>query len=901
MPVMIAQPLFSDRRDAGRQLAERLARYRNDEVVVLALPRGGVPVAYEVARALGAPLDVVVARKVGAPGRPELGVGAVAPGGVVLNDEAADALGLTDDDLAPVVAREREEVERRLARYRGGGTPDVAGKTVVLVDDGLATGVTARAAVRAVRQLGPARVVLAVPVCARETAGRLADEADAVVCVAAPGQFRSVGQWYDDFRQTSDEEVLRLLEAAGAGPARPSAVRVDAGDVVLEGDLEVPEGAVGVVLFTHGSGSSRHSRRNRAVARRLREAGLATLLFDLLTPEEEEADRRARHLRFDVPMLAARVAGAARWLGGHETTRTLPVGVFGASTGGGAALVAAADAPQAVRAVVSRGGRPDLAGDALARVEAPTLLVVGGRDLPTLETNREAMDRMDLADVRLEVVPGAGHLFEEPGALERVAGLAARHFRQHLGGDGRALAEPAEPPDEAEVYRTPKEAADTVARHAEPFGSVDDAGLDALLDRIGDARVVCIGEASHGTHEFYALRARVTQRLVEERGFRIVACEADWPDMERVDAYVRGRDPDEREWEAFARFPTWMWRNEPVRDFVERLRDWNDGRDEGDRAGMFGLDVYSLYTSMGEVLGYLGDRDPELAAEARARYGCFAPFSEDPALYGRAVVSRRYQDCEGEAVRVLQDLLRQRLRLTAGGDGAGSGAGTGAPEAFPFFDAAQNARVVRDAEAYYRGMFYGNVSTWNLRDTHMMGTLRGLLGFFGEGAKAVVWAHNSHLGDAAATEMGRRGEINLGHLCRRQYGDGAYLVGFGTHTGTVLAARNWDEDGEVRRVRPSHPESYEWVAHESGVERFFLPLRGADRRLRDGLGRPRLERAIGVVYRPETELQSHYFPAVLPDQFDEWVWIDETRALTPLGPAHAPDLPRAHPFRLLAD
>ncbi len=454
-------------------------------------------------------------------------------------------------------------------------------------------------------------------------------------------------------------------------------------------------------------------------------------------------------------------------------------------------------------------------------------------------------------------------------------------------------------PDPATVYRTSDEIAALVGEHAEPFESVDDADLDALLDRIGDARVVCIGEASHGTHEFYALRARITRALIERKGFTVVAAEADWPDMERVDAYVRHRDPGESEWEAFARFPTWMWRNEPVRDFVEGLRAWNDGRAEADRAGLFGLDVYSLYTSLQEVLDYLEDRDPELADVARERYACLTPFAEDPALYGRAVVSRRYRDCEAEAVAMLRDLLRQRLRLTAGDE-----AGAAADGAFPFFDAAQNARVVRDAEAYYREMFYGNVSTWNLRDTHMMGTLVGLLDFFstdGREAKAVVWAHNSHLGDAAATQMGQRGEVNLGHLCRRQYGDGAYLVGFGTHTGTVLAADDWGGEGHVKDVRPSHTESYEWLGHESGVERFFLPLRGADDSLVYELGHPRLERAIGVIYRPETELQSHYFPAVLPDQFDEWVWLDETRALTPLGAAEAPELPHAHPFRLLAD
>ena len=466
-------------------------------------------------------------------------------------------------------------------------------------------------------------------------------------------------------------------------------------------------------------------------------------------------------------------------------------------------------------------------------------------------------------------------------------------------GDAEATAAPT-------VTRTPDEIAARVARHAQPFESVDDADLAPLLDRIGDARVVCIGEASHGTSEFYRLRARITQALIEEKGFTVVGTEADWPDMERVDAYVRHREAGDSEWEAFARFPTWMWRNREVATFVEWLRGWNDGRPGADRAGVFGLDVYSLTTSMHEVLRYLEGRDDELANVARERYACLMPFAEDPAHYGRAVVTQRYRDCEREAVDVLRDLLRQRLRLTAG-DGDRQ-----LDEAFPFFDAAQNARVVRGAEAYYREMFYGTVSAWNLRDAHMMGTLVGLLDFFsragGErrGAKAVVWAHNSHLGDAAATQMGQRGEVNLGHLCRQRYGDASYLIGFGTHAGTVFAADGWGAEGRVKDVRPSHAESYEHLGHASGVASFFLPLRERDLgaggdRLRDELRHPRLERAIGVIYRPETELQSHYFPAVLPEQFDEWIWLDETHALHPLGTSHAPDLLHAHPFRLLAD
>ena len=429
------EPPFEDREDAGRRLAERLARYRDERPVVFALPRGGVPVGYEISRSLGAPLDVFVARKLGAPGQPEFGIGAVAPGGVrVLNGNVVERLGIPAGYLEAVTRKETAEVERRLRHFRGDRPePEVRGRTVILVDDGLATGVTARAAVEALRRLGPRRLVLAAPVCAAQTAERLGPEVDELVCLAAPPDLGAIGFWYRDFEQTSDEEVIGLLERARReGGER--AVEVPAGPVELAGNLSVPEEAGGVVLFAHGSGSGRHSPRNRHVARTLEEAGLATLLIDLLTPDEEEADRESGHLRFDVGLLARRLAGATHWLRQNPDTRDLPVGYFGASTGAGAALVAAAERPREVGAVVSRGGRPDLAGDALPLVEAPTLLIVGSDDETVIRMNEEALGRLR-AEKRLEIVPGAGHLFEEPGTLEEVARLAADWFTRHLTPD----------------------------------------------------------------------------------------------------------------------------------------------------------------------------------------------------------------------------------------------------------------------------------------------------------------------------------------------------------------------------------------------------------------------------------------------------------------------------------
>jgi putative phosphoribosyl transferase len=432
---------FKDRRDAGGRLAAKLAAEELDAPVVLALPRGGVLVAGPVAAALGAPLAVFVARKVGAPGQPEYGIGAVAEGSdEVVTTAAAETLGITGDQIRSLAADERTEVERRVRLYRGDHPlPQVEGRDVVLVDDGLATGVTAEAALRALRRMGPRRLVLAVPTCARDTVQRLQDIADSIVCIVAPEQFGAVGSWYDDFGQTTDEEVLALLDDAehgtrdSDGPSAERTVQLEVPGVAgsLHGDLTVPSDAAGIVLFAHGSGSSRRSPRNRSVAETLQDRGLATMLIDLLTEEEGRADATTGHLRFDIGLLAERMDAVTQWLSEDPSTKALPIAYFGASTGAAAALVAAARAKGQVAAVVSRGGRPDLAGAALREVSAPTLLIVGGRDDAVLALNEGALAELR-AEGRLEVVEGATHLFEEAGALEQVAALAGDWFTTHL-------------------------------------------------------------------------------------------------------------------------------------------------------------------------------------------------------------------------------------------------------------------------------------------------------------------------------------------------------------------------------------------------------------------------------------------------------------------------------------
>jgi len=522
------------------------------------------------------------------------------------------------------------------------------------------------------------------------------------------------------------------------------------------------------------------------------------------------------------------------------------------------------------------------------------IVAAGGPDLP-----RALLDQLAIGG-RLVMPVGSGRAQElvrvvRVGETEyRREELGAVQFVPLIGAQGWA-----ERPQDVRTRRgilprrdpgplvTPAPASRTssiaklIAECAEPIARIDDAPLDGLLDRIGDARVVLLGEATHGTSEFYRMRMRITQELILRRGFRAVAIEGDWPDAAAVDRYVRGKPVGPRQWTPFARFPTWMWRNTETHQLIEWLRAYNA---EADRDVSFsGLDLYSMYTSAYEVVRYLDRVDPQAARAARERYGRLTPWQQDPAAYGRAALVSRMQSCEQDVVAMLRDLLAKRLEYTR-------------QDGDEFFDATQNARVVTGAERYYRAMYYGAAESWNLRDQHMFDTLRSIISHRDD-AKLVVWEHNSHVGDASATEMAVRGEHNVGQLCRAAFGDDVFVVGFGTDHGSVAAAHAWDEPMERMRVRPARPDSYERLCHDSGVPAFLLHLRDPVRDgLRDELADPRLERAIGVVYRPDTELQSHYFQAILPAQFDEYIWFDETEAVHALPVGEAVRVARPHPL-----
>jgi erythromycin esterase-like protein/predicted phosphoribosyltransferase len=664
--------LFRDRRDAGRVLAGLLDQYRDrPDVLVLGLARGGVPVGYEVAAALGAPLDVFLVRKLGVPGRQELAMGAIASGGViVINDDVVRGLGIAPETIQRVAEEEGRELQRREQAYREGRpAPDVAGKVVILADDGLATGASMRAAVQALRQLGPARIVVAVPAAPESACRELTAMADEVVCATTPSPFFAVGTSYWDFTEVTDEEVRDLLRAAAT--SRP--------------------------------------------------------------------------------------------------------------TGAGAA--------------------------------GPT----------------------EAAIIRAEAAP----------------------VEEGVPSDG------------------------------------------ALSDLVGDAQFVLIGEASHGTHEFYAARARMTRRLIEEKGFGAVAVEADWPDAYRVNRYLRARSDDVTAEEAlrgFERFPAWMWRNAVVLDFVGWLREHNDdlGGDERAKAGFYGLDLYSLYRSIHEVISYLDRIDPAAAARARARYACFDHASGgDGQAYGFAAAFGAGESCEEEMLEQLVDLQRHALEYARR---------DGLIAADEFFYAEQNAKVVQASAEYYRTMFSGRISSWNLRDQHMADTLDALAGHLsrqrGRPAKIVVWAHNSHVGDARATELGSQGELDIGQLVRERHPGNCRLLGFTTYTGTVTAASDWGGPAERKWVRPALPGSVEELFHDAGEKGFMLSF-GHAPQAAQALRSARAERAIGVIYRPATERQSHYFRSRVADQFDAVIHIEETRAVEPLERTagwERGEVPETYPF-----
>ena len=463
--------------------------------------------------------------------------------------------------------------------------------------------------------------------------------------------------------------------------------------------------------------------------------------------------------------------------------------------------------------------------------------------------------------------------------------LGSVRFVPLVGAGGWAIDPHPSEPAAVSGPRQRRNVAAAIAAHCEPLTDHESVALDELVRRVGDARVVLIGESTHGTSEFYRMRNRITRELIRQAGFDVVALEADWPDAAVLNRHVNARATGEECRRAFDRFPQWMWRNLETAEFLQWLSSRHLRLDRSDRRVLVcGLDLYGMSKAIASVLEFLDREHPAAAKLARERYACLSPWQHDPATYGRATMSGLLETCEDEAVAMLRDMLELRLA-----DPARTGD--------PLFEAQRNAAVVRDAERYYRAIYWGSSESWNLRDAHMLSTLQAVLAHRGATSKAVVWAHNSHVGDASATEMRERGETNLGELARRSWGQGAYLIGMGTHHGTVAAAAAWDAPMRVRTLLPSHPDSFERLCLDAGVGNFMLALRHAKgAALRAMLEVPRLQRAVGVVYRPETEFLSHYLEASVARQFDEWIWFTRTSAVTATAGGTEDEDPGTYPF-----
>lgn len=473
-----------------------------------------------------------------------------------------------------------------------------------------------------------------------------------------------------------------------------------------------------------------------------------------------------------------------------------------------------------------------------------------------------------------------GHLVLPVGAeqsvqqLLRITRLAEDEYQTENLGDVRfvpLIGEAGFNPNPALASTDEQRLIQRIIQVAEPFDAVEDLPLRALLERIADSKVVLLGEATHGTSEFYQARYRITRALIEEKGVSFVALEGDWPDIAQMNNYIQSTDDSLTAWIASARFPTWMWRNEEMLTFMKWLREFNKSCDSEERVAFYGLDMYSLFDSIAAVLRYLHEVDPDAAQKARDHYTVLDSFKPDPFDYSQYATSPGFVSCEVSVSQVLQNLQAQKDKYAAQ---------TGKAR---YMDVLQNARLVVSAEAYYRLMHQDTHNLWNLRDTHMFETLDALLHYYGKNSRAVVWAHNSHIGDARATESLELGELNLGQLCRERFGDAAYLIGFGTNKGTVAAASNWGGPIENKVLTPVLADSYERLFHETGLNGFLLPFSYAgDVEVRLALLESRLHRAIGVVYLPETERASHYFEAELSYQFDEYIWIDHTQAVIAL-------------------
>lgn len=846
------KPLFDNREHAGKILAEKLLKYQKEEPVILALPRGGLPIGYEIAKKLHAPLDIVLAKKIGAPGHEEFAIGAIAEDEKpILNKEIIAHYNFDPEDIEKIIMDRISEIRRRAKKYREHHPAVVlTDRTVIVVDDGLATGATMMAAVDWLRSKKIKKLIVAVPISSTEAASNIKKRVDDLISLSTPVNMMAVGMWYKDFPQVSDEEALSFLQKETHLLEMSSEdVWIQDDMAILQGVLSVPAKARGLILFAHGGGSSHKSPRNLFVAKALNEAGFGTLLFDLLT-YNESLDRKNV---FDIELMSKRLLVATDWA--NRNAPGLPIGYFGASTGAAAALKAAKDRTD-IFAVVSRGGRPDLAMDALSKVYAPTLLLVGSEDKQVIELNKMAKDK--LKNCEMVLIPEAGHLFEEPGTLEKVVEYAESWFSNSFSLHTKKSVETNEPLKENIIVE--------IEENSLPFSSVED--LDALIEEMSKHKIVMLGESSHGTKEFYKIRREISKKLIQNHGFNFIAVEGDWPDCNKLNDYVMNRekqDPVEAVRSQFHRWPTWMWSNEEIPPLINWMK-------KNQLGAFYGLDVYSLFESLEEIKKHLDHVEPSAAMRIREAYRCFESYHFDEIAYAKSLLTLP-RGCQKEVSETLRAMLRLRLQDTSLSKES-------------LLSTKQNARIIANAENYYRAMISGSDESWNVRDMHMMDTLEGLIKFHGSDSKAIVWAHNTHIGDYHATDMADQGHINIGGLARERFGiENVFLMGFSTYEGEVTAGSAWGGEQKTMKLPKGKPGSYEDYFHQAALNlkthQMAIRLNQLDKH--SALHRRLGHRAVGVVYDPNHEARGNYVPTEMAKRYDGMIFVDKTTALKSLS------------------
>lgn len=824
---------FKSRNYAAKLLASKLAGKEWKNTIILGITSGGAPMAKVMASELSLPWSILLVKKIAMPDDNEYAIGAISEDATPEWSEHWNPEKFPE--LWPIMQKAIRDLKRQERKFKDfRDVRSLKGKRVIIVDDGMATGLTMRAAIQYCRRHEAKRIIACAPVASSNIKKSLEKIADEVYSLESPANMISVGQWYQSFDQVGEAQVLDLLQGGNQRSEQSREVEIPVSGVNLRGEINIPIAPRGVVLFCEDQ---------RELARHFAGQNLATVVFNLVS--ETEADESA-HI-FDVEFLAKRLEAATNWLSNQSGLQQLPIGYFDTGSGAAAALFAASQNKE-ISSIVCVSARVDLASEIAHKVKCPTLLLVGENEEDIHRANEEVLD--NLAHGKISIIAGAGHLLAEKFLRDLVSEYADKWFVDTLTKD--------------QVELNLRPGALIVSEIKNRSHSItSDESFRPLLSQISKSRIVMLGASPHGTEEFYHTRRVITEKLISDYGFNFVALEGDWPDIERLNHYVRHKEGGSaREVMAdFHRWPTWMWANEQVANLVEWLKT--------NSSSIHGLDVYSLYESLDRVKHYAKKLAPDFEERILSGLSLFETFERDEIEYAKSL-TKNPEIYEQEVLQCLREILRIRQEDTN-------------LSREELFDFKQNAKLVRDSQNYYRSMLSGSDSSWNVRQTHMLETLDSLLRYYGDSSKCIVWAHNTHIGDYHACELGDQGLLSLGGLAREKYGaENVSLVGLGTYEGELVASKSWEGEPQTIHLSRALGSTYDDYLHKACKELecagLYLSLHGES-----SLAKRKGLRSIGVVYGSggETPIKN-YTNTELSKRFDSFIFIDQTHSLRAL-------------------